>query len=83
MLIEESNLGYWKKKVALDWHQIFGDISPLLDLIDIDRDLLTVQVNDKIWLEEFYLLCPLLIKMINRAAGDAYIKKMRFRLKKN
>lgn len=70
----------WKIKLLREWHTIFGNLSTYIQLEKIEKEFLVLGVTNSCWLQEFYLLSPLLLKTINEKLANAPIKQLRFKL---
>jgi len=69
----------WKFKLLTNWPSIVGNIETHVRLEKIDHDTLVLSVQDSCWLQELYLLSPLLIKTINKTLDEPRIKYLRFK----
>ncbi len=70
----------WKFQLLQEWDAILGNLSSFVQLEKIEKDTLILGVSDSCWLQELYLLSPLLLKTINEKLADAPIKQLRFKL---
>lgn len=70
----------WKIKLLQEWHSIFGNLSKYVQVEKIEKDTLILGVTNSCWLQEFYLLSPLLLKTINEKLANSPIKQLRFKL---
>lgn len=70
----------WKISLLQNWKQIIGNLSTKVTIEKILNDTVVLGVYDSCWLQELYLLSPMLIHMINTQLGKEYIKYLRFRL---
>lgn len=68
----------WKMQLLRAWPTVLGDLTPLVSLEKIDEPVLVLGVQDSCWLQELYMLSPLLIKMINKNLDQPRIKALRF-----
>lgn len=83
ILGQESN---WKFTLLNNWQTIFGPLSSKVHLEKIYEDSLVLGVQDACWLQELYLLSPMLLKTINKTLDQPRIKQLRFKtigIKKN
>lgn len=69
----------WKLTLLSQWHTIFGPLSSKVHLEKIHEDTLVLGVQDSCWLQELYLLSPLLLKTINETLDQPRIKQLRFK----
>jgi len=76
----------WKFTLLNSWQEIFGTLSSKVHLEKIQEDTLILGVLDSCWLQELYLLSPILLKTINKTLDQPRIKHLRFKtigIKKN
>lgn len=76
LLLKTDN---WKLTLLNQWHLIFGPLSTKVHLEKIQEDTLVLGVQDSCWLQELYLLSPLLLKTINETLDQPRIKQLRFK----
>ena len=69
----------WQLQLLQNWPAIVGSIRTKVQLLKIQEDTLVIGVLDSCWLQELYLLSPLLIKTINEKLDQPRIKKLRFK----
>jgi flagellar biogenesis protein FliO len=69
----------WQLQLLHNWPIIVGSIRTKVQLLKIQQDTLIIGVLDSCWLQELYLLSPLLIKTINEKLDQPRIKKLRFK----
>jgi len=69
----------WKHLIIKNWHEIMGNLSDKVQLIRATKDTLVLGVHDSSWLQELYLLSPILIKQINQKLDQPYVKELRFK----
>lgn len=69
----------WKMQLLRAWPTVLGDLTPLVSLEKIDNDILILGVQDSCWLQELYMLSPLILKMINKNLDQPRIKALRFK----
>jgi hypothetical protein len=74
-----QNQNDWKIKLAQEWHNTLGPLSAQVTLEKIDKDTAILGVYDSCWMQELYLLSPLLIKTINTTLDQPRIKQLRFK----
>lgn len=79
----------WKTDLLYRWNDIIGSLNSKVRIEKIYDDTLILGVFHSCWMQELYLLSPLLIKTINEKLDQPYIKEIRFKhvglknLKKN
>ncbi len=61
------------------WSAILGSLTTKVRLEKIQDDTLTLGVYDACWMQELYLLSPLLITTINQNLDQPRIKHLRFK----
>lgn len=76
MLIEQDN---WKLKLLQHWPTILGNLNTKVHLEKINEDSLVLGVSDSCWLQELYMLSPLLLQTINKRLDSPRIKSLRFK----
>ena len=69
----------WKVKLAQEWQSTLGPLSAQVTLEKIDNDTAVLGVYDSCWMQELYLLSPLLLKTINTTLDQPHIKQLRFK----
>jgi len=69
----------WHLQLLQSWPSIVGNIKTDVHLLKIYEDTLVIGVMDSCWLQELYLLSPLLIQTINQKLDLPRIKKLRFK----
>jgi hypothetical protein len=69
----------WKIKLAQEWQAILGPLSAHVTLEKVDNDTAILGVYDSCWMQELYLLSPLLLKTINTTLDQPHIKQLRFK----
>jgi len=74
-----KNNNNWKIKLLQQWPNIVGNLATKVRLEKINKDSLVLGVYDSCWLQELYLLSPVLLKTINEKLENCYIKKLRFK----
>lgn len=74
-----QNQNDWKIKLAQEWQSTLGSLSEQVTLEKIDKDTAILGVYDSCWMQELYLLSPLLIKTINTTLDQPHIKQLRFK----
>ncbi len=69
----------WKTDLLYRWHDIIGSLHSKVRIEKIDGDILILGVSHSCWMQELYLLSPLLLKTINEKLDQPYIKQIRFK----
>ncbi len=67
------------RQLITQWHTIVGDLAHKMTLEKIDGSTLVIGVYDAAWMQELYLLSPLLIRKINKALGSQTVKALQFK----
>lgn len=75
-LAHEKN---WKAQLLANWQTIIGNLGSRVTLEKIHEDLLVLGVNDSSWLQELYLLSPVILETINASLDQPRIKQLRFK----
>lgn len=69
----------WKTKLLTEWPSIMGNLADKVTIEKIYDDNLVLGVHDTSWLQELYMLSPVLIKTINEHLEKPYIKTVRLK----
>lgn len=69
----------WQLQLLQQWPTIVESIKTRVHLLKIENDTLTIGVQDSCWMQELYLLSPLLIATINQKIDTPRIKHLRFK----
>lgn len=69
----------WKTDLLYRWNEIIGSLHNKVRIEKIHDDTLILGVFHSCWMQELYLLSPLLIKTINEKLDQPYIKQLRFK----
>jgi len=69
----------WHHTLIRDWHAIIGPLHSKVQLEKIETDTLVLGVYDSCWMQELYLLTPLLLRTINQKLDRPRIKQLRFK----
>lgn len=69
----------WKIKLIQNWPEIIGQLNSKVILEKINHDSLVIGVYDSCWLQELYLLSPILLKKINIKLETQCFKRLRFK----
>lgn len=76
IFVDEHN---WKLKLLKHWPTILGNLNTKVHLEKINDDHLVLGVSDSCWLQELYMLSPLLLSSINKKLDEPRIKSLRFK----
>lgn len=74
-----SNQDNWKIRLLKNWPEILGHLNTKVHLEKIEDDCLVLGVSDSCWMQELYLLSPLLVATINKKLDVPRIKSLRFK----
>ena len=69
----------WKTDLLYKWNDIIGPLHSKVCIEKIYDNALILGVFNSCWMQELYLLAPLLIKTINEKLDQPYIKEIRFK----
>jgi hypothetical protein len=69
----------WKTDLLYKWNDIIGPLHSKVRIEKIYDNTLILGVFHSCWMQELYLLSPLLIKTINEKLDQPYIKEIRFK----
>ena len=69
----------WKTDLLYRWNDIIGSLHSKVRIEKIYDDTLVLGVFHSCWMQELYLLSPLLIKTINEKLDQPYIKQIHFK----
>jgi len=69
----------WKLELLTNWPNIIGSLKTKVFIEKIQDSCLVLSVSDSCWLQELYLLSPLLLKTINQKLDRPRIKRLRFK----
>ena len=69
----------WKTDLLYRWRDIIGSLHSKVRIEKIYDEVLVLGVFHSCWMQELYLLSPLLIKTINEKLDQPYIKQIRFK----
>lgn len=78
--ISSQNTALWQYRLLDQWPTIIGDLGKNIVLQKINKDSIVLGVNDSCWLQELYLLSPLILDLVNKTLDQPYIKRIHFRL---
>jgi hypothetical protein len=71
--------GNWKHYLMANWNHIVGAIAHHARIEKIERETVIIGVSDSAWLQELYMLSPILLNKINLALEKPYLKNIRFK----
>ena len=74
-----SKKNNWKIQLLQHWPKIIGELQTKVRLEKIHKDSLVLGVYDSCWLQELYLLSPILLKRINQKLENQTFKRLRFK----
>jgi len=74
-----SKKNNWKIQLLQHWPKIIGELKTKVRLEKIHKDSLVLGVYDSCWLQELYLLSPILLKRINEKLENRAFKRLRFK----
>jgi len=69
----------WKVQLLQHWPTIIGSLNAKVVLEKIEQDCLVLGVTDACWLQELYMLSPVLRQAINKKLDVPRIKTLRFK----
>jgi len=69
----------WHYTLVSHWHTIMGNLSTKAIIDRIEGNIVTLGVYDACWLQELYLLAPILRDRLNQMLDQPYIKELRFK----
>lgn len=69
----------WKTDLLTHWPEIVGDLGSKVTLEKIQDTTLVLSVANASWMQELYLLSPLLLRTINEKLDQPRIKHLRFK----
>jgi hypothetical protein len=69
----------WQLQLLSNWDKIVGNLKTRVTLEKITADTLVIGVYDACWMQELYLLSPLLLNTINQNLDQPRIKQLRFK----
>jgi hypothetical protein len=75
-----DNKNDWRASLLKNWHQIIGSLATRVRLEKVTQDMVIVGVYESHWMQELYLLTPVMIDSINDFLGKPYIKQIRLKL---
>jgi|SRR3990172_9486483 len=74
-----QNNNNWKIQLLSNWPTIIGPLSTKVQIEKIEDATIVLAAEDSCWLQELYLLSPLLLKTINETLDQPRIKHLRFK----
>lgn len=69
----------WKLSLIKNWPEIIGSLGSKISLEKVHEDTIVLAVYDSCWMQELYLLSPVLIASINKKLDQPRIKQVRFK----
>lgn len=69
----------WRMELTKNWQSIIGNLYEHVRIHKIYNDALVLAVKDSSWLQELYLLSPLLIETINKNLDKPRINRLHFK----
>ena len=69
----------WQVQLLTHWPSIMGSMKTNVQLLKIYNDTLVIGVMDSCWLQELYLLTPVLLRQINEKLDKPRITALRFK----
>ncbi|HZW61372.1 MAG TPA: DciA family protein [Candidatus Babeliales bacterium] len=69
----------WQIQLLSNWEKIIGNLKTRITLEKIAADTLFIGVFDACWMQELYLLSPILLNTINQNLDQPRIKHLRFK----
>ncbi|HTM05650.1 MAG TPA: DciA family protein [Patescibacteria group bacterium] len=73
----------WKFTLLSEWPCIIGHLNTKISLEKITENSVVLGVIDSCWMQELYLLTPLVQSLINKSLDKPRIKKVLFKQKNN
>jgi Dna[CI] antecedent, DciA len=70
---------HWKNNLLDHWPDIIGNLYHRVTLEKIYNDTIILGVYDSAWLQELYLLSPVILESINTKLDQPRIKQLRFK----
>jgi len=70
----------WRLYLLRHWPRLVGTLNTRMRLEKITDDALIIGVYDSHWMQELYLLSPVLIDTLNKELANRPIKRLRFKL---
>jgi hypothetical protein len=69
----------WEVQLLQNWELILGDLKTHVVLEKIHQNTLLLGVYDASWLQELYILSPVILETINKNLDQSPIKQLRFK----
>jgi hypothetical protein len=69
----------WQSTLICSWDSLLGNLGAHVQLEKIEADTLVLGVYDACWMQELYLMSPMLIATINQKLDRPRIKHLRFK----
>lgn len=74
-----SKKNSWQWNLLANWTTVIGELADKVTLEKIQGDTLILGITNSAWLQELYLLTPLLRSRINATLDAPHIKRVRFK----
>ncbi len=75
----QPNNQKWKVDLLQNWPQIMGSLARNVTIIKIYQNTIILGTYDSCWLQELYLLSPMILETINQNLDRPRIKQVRFK----
>ena len=69
----------WKLYLLNNWKSIIGDLHQHVHIEKIDKTMITLGVSSSAWMQELYMLSPMLLQKINAHLDQPHVKTIRFK----
>ena len=69
----------WKGYLLRNWRNLVGPLHKKMTIEKIGDGVVVFGVHDSCWMQELYLLSPLLLKAVNKNLDQPYVKQVRFK----
>jgi len=69
----------WKGYLLRNWRNLVGPLHKKMTIEKIGDGVVVFGVHDSCWMQELYLLSPLLLKAVNKNLDHPYVKQVRFK----
>ncbi len=70
---------HWKNQLLDHWPEIIGNLYHRVTIEKIYNDTIILGVYDSAWLQELYMLSPVILESINANLDQPRIKQLRFK----
>lgn len=75
----QTSTNDWKISLLMHWSDIVGALNNRMTLEKIEDTQIIIGVYDSCWMQELYLLSPMLLATINEKLDYPRIKQLRFK----